>query len=462
MVRISKPWNIGLILFLFLVATTVILAWPVFVSAHPGGTDSSGCHTCRTNCPDWGLSYGEYHCHNAKSYSQPLDPIRSHYGSDGTGYTEPWPEYNYGYSPPSYPSTPSCPLFSTYDSLSSSCKCNYGYVVDGGSCTSGNTVCHRKHGYSSSYSGLSNSCECDYGNILNSSSQCVSKDDLCQESFGYNAEYKILGDACGCRSGYVFNDSQTSCMSGNSYCQGKYGFNSNYDGLGKSCECDSGYVFNSSGTQCISKDTSCQNLLGFNSRFNSLNESCECDSGYTLSNGQCIEKPAPIRSFVTPPVSIISLPPPKVEPVVNFQPKSALKSPVITSVSEVKKTSKTESVDKKKEPLKDSDFYLIGNEHLRKCDSLDCPVVKYGSVDGQATILEQKSAWYKVVVTDDSGAKEGWFNEILVPDETKKRFASLVQSLPQSTGEGSINKELQNKSKRPFSRLLNWVRGLFK
>jgi len=31
--------------------------------AHPGRTDSSGCHTCRTNCEDWGLEYGEYHCH---------------------------------------------------------------------------------------------------------------------------------------------------------------------------------------------------------------------------------------------------------------------------------------------------------------------------------------------------------------------------------------------------------------
>lgn len=36
-------------------------------TAHPGRTDSSGCHTCRTNCPSWGLSYGEYHCHNGGS-----------------------------------------------------------------------------------------------------------------------------------------------------------------------------------------------------------------------------------------------------------------------------------------------------------------------------------------------------------------------------------------------------------
>lgn len=31
--------------------------------AHPGNTDSSGCHTCRTNCANWGLATGQYHCH---------------------------------------------------------------------------------------------------------------------------------------------------------------------------------------------------------------------------------------------------------------------------------------------------------------------------------------------------------------------------------------------------------------
>lgn len=39
------------------------------VYAHPGRTDSSGCHTCRTNCSSWGLSYGQYHCHNGGSSS---------------------------------------------------------------------------------------------------------------------------------------------------------------------------------------------------------------------------------------------------------------------------------------------------------------------------------------------------------------------------------------------------------
>lgn len=37
--------------------------------AHPGRTDQYGGHVCRTNCEDWGLSYGEYHYHN--SYTSP-------------------------------------------------------------------------------------------------------------------------------------------------------------------------------------------------------------------------------------------------------------------------------------------------------------------------------------------------------------------------------------------------------
>ena len=73
----------------------IILIIPLlpFVSfAHPGRTDSSGCHTCRTNCSSWGLYSGEYHCHRAKSLPQPKEPIKSTYGPDG-GYTEPASEY---------------------------------------------------------------------------------------------------------------------------------------------------------------------------------------------------------------------------------------------------------------------------------------------------------------------------------------------------------------------------------
>ncbi|HUW71898.1 MAG TPA: YHYH domain-containing protein [Candidatus Humimicrobiaceae bacterium] len=43
---------------------SVLVIFPITIFAHPGRTDANGCHTCRTNCEKWRLSYGEYHCHN--------------------------------------------------------------------------------------------------------------------------------------------------------------------------------------------------------------------------------------------------------------------------------------------------------------------------------------------------------------------------------------------------------------
>lgn len=85
--------------FIFLVSAVFLAVFLFSIKtthAHPGRTDSSGCHTCRTNCSSWGLSTGEYHCHNAKAVPQPEEPIKSHYGENGTGYTEPAPEYKNG------------------------------------------------------------------------------------------------------------------------------------------------------------------------------------------------------------------------------------------------------------------------------------------------------------------------------------------------------------------------------
>jgi len=60
--------NIKRKLVLIAVALTLVPA-PNTATAQPshsGDTDSSGCHTCRTNCPKYGLYYNQYHCHNPK------------------------------------------------------------------------------------------------------------------------------------------------------------------------------------------------------------------------------------------------------------------------------------------------------------------------------------------------------------------------------------------------------------
>lgn len=71
---ISTPvWQISIGIALhFFVASD---AW-----GHSGRTDSSGCHTCRTNCAKWGLSNGQYHCHGgprSKSGGSSLSKERS-------------------------------------------------------------------------------------------------------------------------------------------------------------------------------------------------------------------------------------------------------------------------------------------------------------------------------------------------------------------------------------------------
>lgn len=70
-----------------------MLIIPSISFAHPGRTDSSGCHTCRTNCASWGLSTGEYHCHRSKGVTQPIEPVRSIRNDNGIGKTVPAPEY---------------------------------------------------------------------------------------------------------------------------------------------------------------------------------------------------------------------------------------------------------------------------------------------------------------------------------------------------------------------------------
>lgn len=52
-----------------LIMIIIVILSPLYVEAHPGRTDSNGCHTCRTNCAKWGLSYGQYHCHGKTNSS---------------------------------------------------------------------------------------------------------------------------------------------------------------------------------------------------------------------------------------------------------------------------------------------------------------------------------------------------------------------------------------------------------
>ncbi|MCX6740325.1 MAG: YHYH domain-containing protein [Candidatus Parcubacteria bacterium] len=49
-----------------LIILVLALILPFGAYAHPGRTNASGCHVCKTNCKSWGLKNGKYHCHAEK------------------------------------------------------------------------------------------------------------------------------------------------------------------------------------------------------------------------------------------------------------------------------------------------------------------------------------------------------------------------------------------------------------
>ncbi len=256
------------------------------ILAHPGNTDSLGCHTCRTNCSSWGLYVGEYHCHQSKGTTQPSDPIHSTWGDSGTGYTTPAPEYYY----PSYTTTPTCPTMSYYDSLSGNCKCMSGYIVDVNmfgkeTCVSADQKCHDQLGYDSRYNVLKNVCECSYGYVI-SNGKCISEDDYCKNLFGYGAKYNTLKDKCECRTGYVFNN--IKCTFDSSSTSDDYSLQDNSSvcpqnstiSSDKKCYCNSGYVLNSNKNGCEIKTCPLNSLL--------IGAECVCNEGYVPKNNICI------------------------------------------------------------------------------------------------------------------------------------------------------------------------------
>ncbi len=45
----------------------LLILFPRVVDAHPGRTDSNGCHYCRTNCDSWGVAWNVKHCHGGNT-----------------------------------------------------------------------------------------------------------------------------------------------------------------------------------------------------------------------------------------------------------------------------------------------------------------------------------------------------------------------------------------------------------
>jgi hypothetical protein len=169
-----------------------------------------------------GLKYDNY------SYKPSQGLYNSTYGTRGIEWDTPTyitdPDYYLGKSlyesKYTYPTTPTCPVNSYYDGISS-CKCNYGYVVSGTSCVYGNSLCYSEMGIMSSYDSLSKSCKCDYGYVIGPSGTCVNKNtyssyktpSLTSFACPVNSSKSVTDSTkCTCNSGYKTNPTLNGCV----------------------------------------------------------------------------------------------------------------------------------------------------------------------------------------------------------------------------------------------------------
>jgi hypothetical protein len=188
-------------------------------------------------------------------------------------------------------------LMSTYDSITDSCKCMYGYVWGKGVlgdpyCVSGDTYCHDKYGYGSDYDSLSASCECMSGYIWDTDYMGQISCVTCSNKYGFNSRYSYLSKSCECMDGYFLKNGR--CESIDSTCHDLLGLMSRYNSLKDNCECMSGYVIETDTfgrESCVYGNTYCHNKYGLHSSYISYKNICECDTNYTLdNNSQCVKK----------------------------------------------------------------------------------------------------------------------------------------------------------------------------
>jgi hypothetical protein len=326
---------------LIILCSLVVVLFISQVDAHPGNTDGNGGHTCRTNCPSWGLSYGEYHYHNAKTYTTP--------------------SYTSTYAAPTYnaPTTPSCPLMSSYNSSTDSCQCNSGYIVSGSSCVSATLYCSNKIGLMSDYNSITKSCECMAGYEYNGSS-CVYKSKYSKPTSTYAPM-----NSCPPNSQSSTSDSTK-------------------------CSCNAGYENNSTNDGCVitpvkTFDQMCKDDFGNNSVWNLETDEkklplCVCVSGYEWS----IDRKSCIQS-APPAIVVQKKSPDTVQSNKNFTvPASDIQS--LKIVGTLKKPST-----------------------FRQCPSTQCSVIKYYAENSKLNITGKykKGSWYQVSGTTDAAGGNG-------------------------------------------------------
>ncbi|MFA5047980.1 MAG: YHYH domain-containing protein [Patescibacteria group bacterium] len=213
---------------------------PFVVFAHPGDTDSYGCHTCSTNCESWGLYTGQYHCHDIKKCIKPivnctqdkLDTLNRDLGSLRTTLGR-----NGGLE-----TSAGISAIQGYEQQMDACRINIEKYSSDLSI------------YSTCLSNISNEpivyketpkLACDGGVIVNG--VCMTYDGACQSYLGANSQYS--NGNCICTGYHILY--KNKCLTMEEMCRSFTGGHGHFDG--KICICDADYVWSDKDQLCIAE-----------------------------------------------------------------------------------------------------------------------------------------------------------------------------------------------------------------
>ena len=105
------------------------------------------------------------------------------------------------------------------------------------------------------------------------------------------------------------------------------------------------------------------------------------------------------------------------------------------------------------------EFKLVGNENIRECGGFDCKILKFGSINATANILEKNDEWFKVKVHENGKTMEGWINSSLVPDNIKS-IQNKKDDLKNNTSDAN-QVDSTNNVKNSENKIMNFFKNIF-
>ncbi len=314
------------------------------------------------------------------------------------------------------------------DELNSTGISGYGY--------SGTLVCPNNSTYSNG------SCVCSDGYLM-SENICITYKEACQKIYGNNSDgdkdncytcpdnsYHVSVSTCACNEGFEWDSSGENCIK-SIICPEN---SRNIDGQ---CYCNDGYIIKND--TCLTPTQDCLNIYGeyvYGIQEGNNKSICLCEDGYEWNNSHtaCVE------------IAIEDV------YIVTDNKDSAMNN---ENVSNEQKENNNNSINDNNNDNDNNDnikgdFNLIGNENIRECGGMNCDIIKAGSINATATILEDNGEWCRVKVYENGNIIEGWMSSALVPE-----YENLNVDMD------DYNKTLEQEKEQNNNFIFNFFKGIF-